>query len=98
MKELESVAILLQIGASIITKKAQLPIIKRGGKRYYKVEQLIHCKMEQSLLHRGTCIRKSPPYNKVGQVLQIGARYMTKWAGNLLQNGSIFIAKWGRYY
>ena len=54
--------------------------------------------MEQSLLHRGTCIRKSPPYNKVGQVLQIGARYMTKWAGNLLQNGSIFIAKWGRYY
>ena len=54
--------------------------------------------MEQSLLHRGTCITKSPPYYKVGQVLQIGARYMTKWAGNLLQSGSIFIAKWGRYY
>ena len=54
--------------------------------------------MKQSLLHRGTCITKSPPYYKVGQVLQIGARYMTKWAGNLLQSGSIFIAKWGRYY
>ena len=31
------------------------------------------------------------------QVLQIGARAFTKWAGYLLQCGSIVIAKWGRY-
>ena len=33
----------------------------------------------------------------MGQVLQIGARAFTKWAGYLLQRGSIVVAKWGRY-
>ena len=57
------------------------------------MEQLIHYKVVQSLLYRGACITKTPLYYKVGQVLQIGARAMTKCAGKLLQSGSIVITK-----
>ena len=55
--ELQSVEILLQRGASLITKHHSYALLQRG-KRYYKVEQLILYKVGQSLLHREACIRK----------------------------------------
>ena len=42
------------------------------------MEQLIHDKVGQSLLHKGAYITKTPLYYKVGQVLQIGAKTMKK--------------------
>ena len=56
--------------------------------------------MGQALLQSEACITagavitKGQLYCKLGQVLQIGARVVTKWgAGNLLQSGSFVIAK-----
>ena len=83
---------------------AQLRIIIKG-KRYYKVEQLIHYNVGQLLLHRGSCITKrsallqigtgitnrGKSYYKVGQVIYY------KVGQSLLQSG-VGIIKWGNYY
>ena len=90
--------ILLQRGASIITKQRSCALLQRG-QSYYKVEQLIHSKVRQSLLHRGDM------YYKKVRFITMWGRYYKLWheliqngAGNLLQSGSIVIAKWAGYY
>ena len=75
------------------------------------MEQSIHYKVGQSLLHLGACITKKALYYKVEQVLQIGARTIKvgqviyyKMSQSLLPSGvgivkwGNFITKWGRYY
>ena len=81
------------MGASIITKQGSYALLQRG-KRYYKVQQLIHYKMGQSLLHRGgghRFITNWSKYYKLGQEL------LQNWAGNSIHSASIVIAKYGRY-
>ena len=76
--------ILLQRGASLITKHHSYALLQRG-KRYYKVEQLIR-KWGNHYYTEGHVLQKSPLYYKVGQsLLQCGVGTI-KW-GN-------FIVKW----
>ena len=71
----------------------------KGSKRYYKVEQLIHCKMWQSLLHRGACITKSPwdRYYRLGQELWQSGQVIFYKVGQLLLQSGIGIIKWGNF-
>ena len=75
------------------------------------MEQLIHYKMGQSLLHRGTCVTKKSVLlqsgtgitNWVKSYYKVGQAIYYKVGQSLLQNGigvikwGSFIAKWGSY-
>ena len=73
-------------------KKHRYALLQRG-KRYYKVEQLIHYKLGQSLLYGGACITKKSAllpdgtgitywgktYYKIGQSLWQSEVGLIKW-------------------
>ena len=42
-------------------KVGQLRVIRKGQEIFIKMKQLTHYKVEQSLLHRGACIKKRGP-------------------------------------
>ena len=75
MQELQSKAILLQNGASTIIKQGSFALLQRD-KRHYKMGQLIHCKVGQSLLQWGHVLKKDRFIAKWER--QIGARTFTK--------------------
>ena len=84
-------------------KKHRYALLQRG-KRYYKVEQLIHYKLGQSLLNGGACITKKSAllpdgtgitywgktYYKIGQSLWQSEVGLIKWVN--------FIAKLDNCY
>ena len=87
--------------------------ITKCGKHNYKVGQLCVITKEQEILksravnslqsrviitQRHMYYKKDRFITKLGRYYKLGRELLQSGAGNLLQSGSIVIAKWGRYY